>query len=395
MLRGLGSLRARSRRRTADTPRIPASTQKLFTATAALDELGPEFRYETKAVAAAAPKNGEVQHLWLVGSGDPGITTSEAAARGSPAAPLTKGDQVTPLENLADAIVHAGVKSIPGGIDGDDSHYDTTRYLSVWPTSYRTDKEIGPLGALTVNDGFQGPDGSGPAASDPAINAATQLGRLLEARGVDVGPIGRGRAPKDTATIATLQSPPLTDVLAGFLSSSDNLTGELLTREIATHAGKEGTTANGLAVISDRLKALGLPIAGLHMVDGSGLSRDNRAPCSLELATLSLMSRPRFAWIRKGMSVAGEHGTLAKSLIGTPLQGKLTAEDRIAQRRRRTDRVHRHQAAARVLPAAERQLLRGHRRSRSGSRWPKSSRSTRMRPRPTRSSRSPSAPASS
>ena len=64
----------------ADTPRIPASTQKLFTATAALDELGPEFRYETKAVATAAPKNGEVQHLWLVGSGDPGITTSEAAA---------------------------------------------------------------------------------------------------------------------------------------------------------------------------------------------------------------------------------------------------------------------------------------------------------------------------
>ncbi len=309
----------------ADAPHIPASTQKLFTATAALEDLGPEFHYETKAVAPATPKNGAVQHLWLVGAGDPGITTAEAAARLA-AAPLTKGDKVTSLETLADAIVHAGVRSIPGGIDGDDSHYDTTRYLSVWPASYRADREIGPLGALTVNDGFTGPDGSGPAADSPAVNAATQLARLLEARGVDVGPVGQGTAPKDATTVATLESPPLTDIIAGFLASSDNLTGELLTRELATHAGKEGTTASGLAEIRSTLTKLGLPTAGLHMVDGSGLSRDNRAPCSLELATLELMSKPRFAWIRKGMSVAGEHGTLATRLRGTPLQGKLVAK---------------------------------------------------------------------
>ena len=145
-------------------------------------------------------------------------------------------------------------------------------------------------------------------------------------------------------------------MLAGFLSSSDNLTGELLTREIAVHAGKEGTTANGLAVISDKLKTLGLPTANLHMVDGSGLSRDNRAPCSLELATLELMSRPKFAWIRKGMSVAGEHGTLARTGIGTPLAGQARREDRIAQRCRRPGRIPGREAPARVLAAAQRQV---------------------------------------
>jgi serine-type D-Ala-D-Ala carboxypeptidase/endopeptidase (penicillin-binding protein 4) len=309
----------------ADTPRIPASTQKLLTATTALDVLGPDFRYETRAVAPSAPKSGSISRLWLVGSGDPGITTPEAAARLA-ARPLTKGDQVTLLADLADQIVRAGVHSIPGGIDGDDSHYDTTRYLPVWPSSYRADREIGPLGALTVNDGFQGADGGGAAADDPAVNAATQLARLLTTRGVAVGPVGRGNAPQGTATIASLQSPPLGDVLAGFLASSENLTGELLVREIATHAGKEGTTANGLIVIADTLKSLGLPTAGLQMVDGSGLSRDNRTPCTLLLATLDLARTPRFAAIHNGLSVAGARGTLATRLVGTPLQGKLVAK---------------------------------------------------------------------
>jgi D-alanyl-D-alanine carboxypeptidase/D-alanyl-D-alanine-endopeptidase (penicillin-binding protein 4) len=308
-----------------DTPRIPASTQKLLTATAALAILGPDFRYETKAVAPNAPKNGSIPRLWLVGSGDPGITTPEAATRLA-AQPLTKGDQITPLANLADAIVAAGVHAIPGGIEGDDSRYEGTRYLSVWPDRYRADREIGPLGALTVNDGFQGPDGAGAAADDPAVNAATELARLLTARGVAVGPVGRDKAPTDATTIATLRSPPLTDVLNGFLASSDNLTGELLPRELAAHSKRDATTANGLEIIKAKLKELGLPTEQLVMVDGSGLSRDNRAPCSLLLATLELARTPKFASIRAGLSVAGERGTLATTFRGTPLQGKLVAK---------------------------------------------------------------------
>jgi D-alanyl-D-alanine carboxypeptidase/D-alanyl-D-alanine-endopeptidase (penicillin-binding protein 4) len=308
-----------------DGPLIPASTQKLLTATAALDVLGADFRYETKAVAPAAPRNGTVARMWLVGSGDPGISTPEGAARLA-ASPLTKGDQTSSLATLADEIVAAGVRSIPGGIAGDDSRYDGSRYLPVWPDHYRTDREIGPLGALTVNDGFTGPDGSGAAADDPAVNAAAELTRLLEARGVAVGAPAHDQAPKDTTTVATLRSPPLTDILNGFLASSDNLTGELLPRELAAHSGKPATTANGLEVIKARLQALGLPTEQLTMVDGSGLSRDNRAPCSLLLATLELARTPKFASIREGLSVAGERGTLATRFRGTPLQGKLVAK---------------------------------------------------------------------
>ena len=308
-----------------DRALVPASTQKLLTSAAALEVLGPDFRYETKAVAGRAPEGGSVPRLWLVGAGDPGITTPEAAARLAEE-PLTKGDQTTPLAALADEIVAAGVRTIPGGIEGDDSRYEGTRYLSVWPDRYRTDREIGPLGALTVNDGYSGPDGSGPDADDPARNAAAELTRLLIARGVDVGPVGRGTAPKDSTTIATLRSPPLTDVLTGFLSSSDNLSGELLVRELAARAGREATTANGVEVAKATLRDLGLPTDQLVMVDGSGLSRENRAPCSALLATLQLADTPKFATLRDGLSVAGERGTLANRLLGTPLEGKLVAK---------------------------------------------------------------------
>jgi D-alanyl-D-alanine carboxypeptidase/D-alanyl-D-alanine-endopeptidase (penicillin-binding protein 4) len=263
--------------------------------------------------------------MWLVGSGDPGISTPEGAARVA-ASPLHKCDQTSSLATLADEIVAAGVRSIPGGIAGDDSRYDGSRYLSVWPDHYRTDREIGPLGALTVNDGFTGPDGSGPAADDPAVNAAAELTRLLEARGVTVGAASHDQAQMDAATVATLRSPPLTHLLNGVLASSDNLTGELLPRELAAHSGRPATTANGLEVIKARLHALGLPTEQLTMVDGSGLSRDNRAPCSLLLATLELARTPKFAGIREGLSIAGERGTLATRFRGTPLQGKLVAK---------------------------------------------------------------------
>jgi D-alanyl-D-alanine carboxypeptidase/D-alanyl-D-alanine-endopeptidase (penicillin-binding protein 4) len=307
-----------------DTPRVPASTLKLLTATAALDVMGPDFKYETHVVAAAKPRDGTLERAWLVGAGDPMITTPEAADQLA-ADPLTKGDAITPLVKLADDIVAAGVRAIPGGVVADDSRYDTTRYLSVWPTSYRADREIGPIGALTVNDGFGGPAGAG-AATDPTINAADQLARLLILRGVSVGPSTRGTAPKDSTTIATLESPPLHDIVTAFLASSDNLTAEMLAREIAARSDQPATTANGTAAITAKLGNLGLPTEGLVMVDGSGLARQDRATCALLVATLNLASTPKFATLRDSLAVAGERGTLATRLQGTPLQGKLVAK---------------------------------------------------------------------
>lgn len=308
-----------------DRPLVPASTQKLLVATAALARMGPDFRYETKAVAAGGVEGGTVERLYLVGSGDPIIGTPEAIAAGAQA-PLTAGDASTPLADLVDSLVRAGVRSIPGGITGDDERYDDTRYLPQWPASYRADAEVGPIGALTVNDGFTGDAGDGPVAADPALNAAAQLTRLLAARGVTVGPPSRGRAPQRATTIATLRSPPLSAVLTEMLTSSDNLTAEMVTRELAAQAGGPGTTARGTQEVVRALGDLGLPTEGVVITDGSGLARQDRATCALLLAALGRASEPRFATLRDGLAVAGERGTLATRLRGTALAGRLHAK---------------------------------------------------------------------
>jgi len=66
--------------RQPDRPLTPASTQKLLVAAVALSVLGPDFRFATKLVAAEPPRDGIAGGLWLVGSGDPLLSTPEHAA---------------------------------------------------------------------------------------------------------------------------------------------------------------------------------------------------------------------------------------------------------------------------------------------------------------------------
>ena len=235
----------------------------------------------------------------------------------------TKGDVTTSLEALADAVVAQGVRRIPGGIVGDDSRYDDVRYLPTWKDSYRTDGEIGPIGALTVNDGFStwSPNRKVPV-DDPARNAATQFADLLRARGVDVGATDLGKAPADAVAVASVTSPNLRSIVASMLSSSDNLTAELLTKELGAHSGRGGTTAAGVAAITAKLHELGVPIADGALVDGSGLDRGNRVTCNDLVATLALAERPELTTLYDGLPVAGQSGTLFDQFLGTPLVGK-------------------------------------------------------------------------
>jgi len=307
----------------SDAPLIGASTQKLLVAAAALATLGGDAHFTTRAVAPAAPVDGRVDRLWLVGGGDPVLATGDYSAflqsQGK-----TKGDATTSLETLADAIVSKGVRAIPGGVIGDDSRYDQQRSVSTWKDSYRTSGDVGPLGALTVNDGFSSwsPSVKVPV-DDPARNAAATLTELLRARGVDVGSADVGTAPASTVEVAQVTSPDLRAIVASMLSSSDNLTAELLTKELGYHEAKTGTTAAGVTAVVAKLRELGVPIADGALHDGSGLDRGNRVSCDVLVATLALAARPELATLYDGLPVAGQTGTLHDQFLGTSLVGNL------------------------------------------------------------------------
>ena len=305
-----------------DQPFVGASTQKLLTATAALAVLGPDTTFTTRAVSAADPVKGAVDRLVLVGGGDPTLSTAPFRSF-ELADPKNSGVAYTPLETLADAIVAKGVTRI-GTLGVDDSRHETLRYLPVWPDSDRTDGQIGPLGALTVNRGFSAWTPKAVPVDDPAIFAGNQLAALLRARGVTVdGRVAHVKVPEKPVGLAEVTSAPVRDVVAGMIRSSDNLAAEGLVREIGLKVAKQGTTSAGTKAVLDTLAGLGVTTTGLNLLDGSGLSHEDRITCQALTAVLDLGDRPEFAAVSAGLPVAAQTGTLADEFQGSSLAGIL------------------------------------------------------------------------
>jgi D-alanyl-D-alanine carboxypeptidase/D-alanyl-D-alanine-endopeptidase (penicillin-binding protein 4) len=312
--------------RDASVPLAAASSQKLLIAAAALRVLGPDFRFETKLVARDDPRDGAVGDVWLIGDGDPLLTTPEYQAFLA-TQKLPRDRPVTPVAALLDNLAATGVHAIHGAVHGDDSRYDRLRYLPTWKPVYLTDHEIGPLGALTVNDGFVTWKPKINSAADPAVYAASEVRRLAVAHGIAVdGGADAGPAPARAKTVARVRSAPLRDVVADMLRESNNLTAELLVRELGGRVGHDASTAGGLAVIGGELAQLDLPVDGLHLVDGSGLDTGNRVTCRLLFAALDLGARAEYRALWDGLAVAGRSGTLINRLMGTPLEAKLRAK---------------------------------------------------------------------
>lgn len=309
--------------RNPDAPLIPASTTKVLTASAALTRLGPDFRYVTEVRAGAAPSSGTIAgDLWVVGAGDPLLATADYAAI---AGYQRRPRLATSLEALADRVVATGVRRVSGRVVGDESRYDTQRYIPSWNPSYITENEIGPQSALTVNGGFTAWDPRPVASAAPATNAAATLTSLLRDRGVTIdGDAGQGKAPASATVVTTIESAPLPDVLAVLLRESDNLTAELLVKELGARFGGGGTTPAGLGVLRSTLASLGLAADDVASADGSGLDRSDRLTCDALQVTLA--SGGEQGVVGRSLPVAGRDGTLARRFGGTAAAGKVRAK---------------------------------------------------------------------
>jgi len=297
------------------------------TAAVALDLLGPEHRWTTSVVAPAPPTGDTVPgDLVLVGGGDAQLNTDAYRA----ARNIGPDRTVTSLDALADRVVASGVRHVTGRVVGDESRYDALRAVPSWPARYLDQDHSGPLSALDVDDGYVArPGGSGRSrqrASDPPVAAAAAFTALLRSKGVQMdGEAVSGAAPSGATSVAAVESPPLSAVVADMLSHSDNQTAELLTKELGRVKGTGGTTAAGTAVIQQWRVDHGLAPPGTVTLDGSGLDPGDQVTCD-ELVTLLDVTGGRSGTIANGLPIAGSTGTLAGRFRDTPAAGRLRAK---------------------------------------------------------------------
>ncbi len=307
-----------------DDPQVPASLEKLLTAVAALTEMGPDTTYVTDTLAAPVVDGVVPGNLYLRGSGDPILATAPYVAR-----ERNQPQIFSDIDQLADAVVAGGVTTIAGSVVGDDTRYDPVRYNPSWPSRFLRQGQIGPISALSVNDGFAFPGDDDPgvfgAADDPPAYAAAVLDGALRARGVQIGgPPVSGPTPADAVVVASHRSPPLSEIVTEMLHESDNNTAELLLKELGVRRQGQGSFEAGRDAVTAILAEEGFDLTGINVADGSGLSSDDTVTCDLIFDLLDHESTAPV--LHEALAVAGESGTLARRWRESDLVGNVRAK---------------------------------------------------------------------
>lgn len=299
------------------TPVLPASTQKLAVAGAALARFGPQHRYTTTVTTTAAPDARGVLkgNLVIVGGGDPALAQPDFAA-------VEPDRPRTPLEQLVTGIKRAGIRRVQGRLLADPTFFAQEPAAVGWPPRYFEYLDATRITGLTVDAGRRiyrsGGSLQAEAAEDPARQTATVLRQLLRARGVKVG--GIGIAPRSIppgTTVATVKSPPLGRMLQYMVQRSDNHLADTIFRTLGAAVG-DPTWIGAAGATADTLAPLRLDWNGIVLADGSGLSRANRVTPSFlaQLQAHLWSSNLREQWVQL-LAVAGRSGTLRSRLVGT------------------------------------------------------------------------------
>jgi D-alanyl-D-alanine carboxypeptidase/D-alanyl-D-alanine-endopeptidase (penicillin-binding protein 4) len=285
----------------------PASNEKLFTTATALLKFGPDGVLTTQvraAPGASIDEDGVLDgDLYLVGDGDPSLND-------------------VALKKLArDLTTKAGLKRVTGRIRGDESVFDTRR--GSYDSRYEPDSDLGGwLGGLTWGHGRAFPGG-------PATVAAARLQKFLAARDVKVGRPARV-APRsvdasDGSLLASVDSPPMSQLIATTNQPSDNFYAETLLKDLALRYGAgRGTTTGGLRVVRAQLKAFGITPT---IRDGSGLSRaDLTTPRQIVTLLRRMHDGPYGEEFEASLAIPGRVGTLARRMRGTAADGDCHAK---------------------------------------------------------------------
>jgi D-alanyl-D-alanine carboxypeptidase/D-alanyl-D-alanine-endopeptidase (penicillin-binding protein 4) len=366
---------------------LPASVLKVLTTSAALEKLGPDFRYCTGVYTNGdiGPDGTVSGDLILVGRGDPNLTDPYGEMFEKPALP-----------ELAEALKLLGICRIEGDIVGDDSYFDTNS-----PVKGKTPQELkalygAPISALNVNNNILWvhayptrykqrvrvelePQTSYFHIRNLAVTGSRRARRTISARLVrstntiivsGVLPSSQTSSPhillekpaevaagllkdellkqgievqgkisaihyEDTSEaekktwrlLAEHQSPPLIRALEIINKKSQNLHAEMLLRTLGAEFKGVGTNEAGLQVVNEFLEGAGIDSEKIHLNDGCGLSRENLVTPRFQTSLLQFLSkRYYFDLFRSTLAVSGTDGTLRNRLSATEVRGSIHAK---------------------------------------------------------------------
>ncbi|MDX8034505.1 D-alanyl-D-alanine carboxypeptidase/D-alanyl-D-alanine-endopeptidase [Lentzea sp. BCCO 10_0856] len=352
--------------RTSSRRQQVASNMKVLTTTAALDLLGPDFKWKTELLSAGTRNGATLQgDLVLRGTGDPTMSRTRYAA-------------------LATALKNSGVTKVSGSLVIDDTAFDAQPYGSGWawddePFSYsaetsaltlspdakfsagtvivrvkpgaaagapvvatvepENDRVLVVSTATTGNGGVSVERDHGSniirvsgstnvettalaSVKDPAGLVTSVFRNALRENGIEVvGDVRKAAAPAGAAVLASDQSMPLSQLIKPLLKDSNNMLAEVLVKS----AGKSFT--NGVNQLSTKWSGLGVDPNGVEVFDGSGMSRlDQFSPDFLASILIKAKTKPWFATWRDALPVAGVDGTLVNRMKNTPAAGNLRAK---------------------------------------------------------------------
>jgi D-alanyl-D-alanine carboxypeptidase/D-alanyl-D-alanine-endopeptidase (penicillin-binding protein 4) len=294
--------------------RSPASVEKLYTATTALELMGPSARLSTTVLGVGQLGPGGVWegNLYARGGGDPTFGST-------PFIRSHYGGEGASLSTLVEQIVRAdGIHSVTGSIEGDESYLDSLRGEP--SSAYASDPVLeGTLSGLAFN---RGATGSEKGRHAPAGYVARRLWAGLRADGVTIGGArGAASTPAGAIQLAQVQSPTLAQMLGLMLPPSDNFFAETLIKDLGARFAGAGTTVAGASVVTRTIAAL----LGIHprVLDGSGLSPANQTSTYQVADLLSALAPTAIGEVLRGeLAVAGRTGTLARRMRNTGAAGR-------------------------------------------------------------------------
>lgn len=292
--------------RNPDKPFQPASNQKLPVTLAALQKLGPDFRIPTR-VYGEGSQDG---HVWrgrlvLKGFGDPTLSRAD-------------------LRALALKVRNLGITHVTGGVRGDETYFDDRRTAPGWkPSFYKV--WCPPLSALIVDRGKV----NGSTVDRPALAAAHAFRAALVRNGVAVmrsarvGPLGEG-----AVEFARVRSPRVAALVRAMNRPSDNFYAEMLVKKLGAYFRDKGSTGAGATVVRRVLAARGVPLAGIRIADGSGLSLlDRLTTRAISRMLVSARKDPAISGpFYDSLPIAGVNGTLKDRMRRGPARGVVRAK---------------------------------------------------------------------